>query len=126
MTQGEYRPIAAANVVQHADAKHYDRQWLIINGKRAWISEPAVLSRIDVSIRFGYLVLQAPGMLRLDIPMDVIEDDDSVRDTAKIGDQWVDIVDEGEVAAVWLTQHLGQAARLVKIHPEAGDINWPA
>jgi|SRR5699024_6841785 len=126
MTQHECRPIAAANAVKHPDAQHYDKQWLVINRDREWFNQPKALARIEVSIRFGYLVLQAPGMLRLDIPMDVIEDDDSVRDTAKIGDQWVDVVDEGEVAAVWLTQHLGQAARLVKIHPEADAVAWPA
>lgn len=125
MTQREFTPIASANAVNHSDARHYDKQWLVINGDREWLGHSNDLARIEVSIRFGYLVLQAPGMLRLDIPMDVIEDDDSVRDTAKIGEQWVDVVDEGEVAAVWLTQHLGQAARLVKIHPEAEAVVWP-
>src|SRR5699024_1500148 len=126
MTETIYTPLAGGQPVSHPDASQYHRCWLIADDHGSWMDDSQLLSRIEVSIRFGYLVLQAPGMLRLDIPMDVIEDDDSVRDTAKIGDQWVDVVDEGEVAAVWLTQHLGQAARLVKIHPEADAVAWPA
>ena len=38
-----------------------------------------------MELRLGYLVLKAPGMLRMDIPLDVIEDDDSVRYSMKVG-----------------------------------------
>ena len=38
---------------------------------------------VTMTMKLGYLVLRAPGMLRLDIPLDVIEDDDSVRRVAQ-------------------------------------------
>ncbi len=74
----------------------------------------------------GYLVLRAPGMLRMDIPLDVIEDDDSVVRQASIATQSVAVVDEGDLAAVWFGHVTGQTCRLVKVHPDAGPIQWPA
>lgn len=64
-------------------------------------------------------------MLRLDVPLDVIEDDDSVERSARIGGSDVRVVDEGELASAWFSQRLGQPCRLVKVHPEAGPVNWP-
>ena len=78
-----------------------------------------------MSVRFGYLVVRAPGMLRMDIPIDVIEDDDSVLTEARVGGQPVKVVDEGSLAAAWLGDLLGHPCRLVKVHPDAGAIAWP-
>ncbi|VFR47444.1 ortholog of Bordetella pertussis (BX470248) BP3468 [plant metagenome] len=71
-------------------------------------------------------MLRAPGMLRLDIPLDVIEDDDSVRRVARVADQDVDVVDEGDLAAAWFSNVAGQPCRLVKLHPDAAPVAWPA
>jgi|SRR5690625_3029311 len=125
MTRNAFTPLAGGNPVSHAGAGDYDRRWLVVDNSLDWISDGELLSRIDVSIKFGHLVLQAPGMLRLDLPLDVIEDDDSVRCTVTIAGQQVDAVDEGDVAAVWLTSCLGVPSRLVKIHPEASGVAWP-
>jgi hypothetical protein len=77
------------------------------------------LHEVLVDIKMGYLVLRAPGMLRMDIPLDVIEDDDSVRRSVQIGTQLTDVVDEGDVAAVWFGHVTGTLCRLVKVHPDA-------
>lgn len=119
-----YTPIAGCSAVEHPDAPDYHRRWLLVNDADQWVSDAEVLSRIKPDIRFGYLVLEAPGMLRLDLPLDVIEDDDSVRRTVTVGEQHVDVVDEGEVAATWATACLGLPCRLVKIHPDATEVNW--
>lgn len=126
MTKNSFAPLAGGNVVAHPDAAGYDRRWLVVDESWQWISDPVLLSKIDVSIRFGHLVLQAAGMLRLDLPLDVIEDDDSVRCEVTVGTQRVDAVDEGDVAAVWLTACLDVPARLVKIHPDAAPVEWPS
>lgn len=125
MTSVCFSPVAGCHGVASPDAQAYDRRWLFVDANGQWISDPSRLGRIEVGIRFGHLVLKAPGMLRLDIPLDVIEDDDSVRQTATIGGRNVDVVTEGEVAATWATACLGMPGRLVKIHPEAGQIHWP-
>lgn len=120
-----YAPVAGCAALTHPDAADYDRRWLIVDEERRWVDDTELLATIDLDIRMGYLVLRAPGMLRLDIPMDVIEDDDSVRGRAMVADDEIDVVDEGEVAAVWLSNCLGRACRLVKIHPDAAPVRWP-
>lgn len=125
MTTIRYTPIAGCEAVLHPDAEEYDRRWMIIDDSGTWIADAQQLAAIDLDIRFGYLVLRAPGMLRLDIPLDVIEDDDSVRSQAMVGTQRVDVVDEGDVAATWASACLGRPCRLVKIHPEAAPVQWP-
>ena len=92
-----------------------------------WVSEKMSpgLSQVSCEVRMGALVLRAPGMLRLDIPMDVIEDDDSVRRHAIVAGQKVDVVDEGDVCATWFSHVAGRVCRLVKVHPDAPAIAWP-
>ena len=120
-----YTPVAGCRPVSHADAPDYHRRWLLVDAACQWISAPSLLNKIELDIRFGYLVLQAPGMLRLDVPLDVIEDDDSVRLNVMVGAHNVDVVDEGDVAATWTAACLGMPCRLVKIHPDAAPVQWP-
>ncbi len=106
--------------VTHEDAARFDKRWFLVDESNTF--DPAVsgqaLASIELSISQGNLVLRAPGMLRLDIPMDVIEDDDSVWRDATVGEQTVKVVDEGDLAAVWFGNVLGRACRLVKVHPD--------
>lgn len=125
MTHSMYSPIAAGSGLSSPDAADYHQRWLVIDDTGQWINDASLLAKIEVDMRFGYLVLKAPGMLRLDIPLDVIEDDDSVRGYAQVGQQQVDVVDEGEVAATWATACLGRPCRLVKVHPQATQVQWP-
>ena len=128
MTERNYHPVAQCGGVADSEAAAYDRRWLVVDEQAALITRDRceALRDIEVSIRFGYLVLRAPGMLRLDIPMDVIEDDDSVRRHAVLGGHRIDVVDEGDLAAVWFSTFLQQPCRLVKIHPDAPEVSWPA
>ncbi|MYN12891.1 hypothetical protein GSY71_07000 [Pusillimonas sp. TS35] len=126
MTQ--YHPIAGCGGLPGSAAAACDRRWLIVDQDGQWIG-PAQCDRLDgvqVELRFGYLVVRAPGMLRLDVPVDVIEDDDSVRTTAQVGGQHVDVVDEGALAAAWFSNCLERPCRLVKVHPDAPSPAWPA
>jgi len=120
-------PLAAAGGVARERGADYDRRWLVVDGDGRWLSRADCprLQEIEVELRLGYLVLRAPGMLRLDIPLDVIEDDDSVRRTVTVGAQAVDAVDEGDLAAAWLTGFLERPCRLAKVHPEAPPVAWP-
>ena len=125
MTETIYTPLAGGQPVSHPDASQYHRCWLIADDHGNWMDDSQLLSRIDVSLRFGYLVLQAPGMLRLDIPLDVIEDDDSVRRKVKVAGQEASVIDEGDVAALWVTNCLETPCRLFKVDPDAGPVSWP-
>ncbi|WP_322997759.1 MOSC N-terminal beta barrel domain-containing protein [Castellaniella sp.] len=125
MTLSLAHPIAGGPALEDAGA--YDRRWLVVDPEHAWLSldQAPRLGLLELSLRFGYLVVRAPGMLRLDVPLDVIEDDASVERRAQVGSQVVRVVDEGDLAAAWLTEWLGQPCRLMKIHPEADEVAWP-
>lgn len=127
MSSTTYYPLAGAGGTDQSEAHAYDRRWLLTDEDGNWIGadQCPALATVGTELKFGYLVLRAPGMLRLDIPLDVIEDDDSVRFTAKIGDQMVDVVDEGELAAAWLSNVVGRTCGLMKVHPDAAPISWP-
>lgn len=120
-------PVVGCSGSTHREAPQYHQRWFVVDANDRLLSAAQCpgLAAVSTDIRMGYLVLRAPGMLRMDIPMDVIEDDDSVRKTALVADQTVDVVDEGEVAAAWFTHVTGEPSRLVKVHPEATPVVWP-
>lgn len=122
-----FQPIAGATALAIEDARPYDRRWLVVDEDNAWLegARSPRLGELDLSLRFGYLVVRAPGMLRLDIPLDVIEDDESVERVAQVGGQPVKTVDEGDLAAAWFAEWLGTPCRLMKVHPDAGVVAWP-
>ncbi|OZI71634.1 MOSC N-terminal beta barrel domain-containing protein [Bordetella genomosp. 12] len=122
-----YQPVAECGLTGQAQAAGYHRRWLISNDAGQWLTRELAprLAEIGIELRLGYLVLRAPGMLRLDIPLDVIEDDDSVRYQILIGEQTVDVVDEGELASAWMSNYLGIPARLLKVHPDMESVRWP-
>lgn len=127
MTSPLYFPIAACNGIAKPDAASYDRRWLIVDDNGDWLTQDQCekLADIKVDVSMGCLVMRAPGMLRLDIPLDVLEDDDSVRGQAQVGGRPVDVVDEGELVATWVSKFLERPCRLVKVHPDAGPVLWP-
>lgn len=127
MTTLFYSPIAGCPGIANPDAAPYDRRWLILDELGVWLHyhDAGLLDQISLELRLGYLVLRAPEMLRLDIPLDVIEDDDSVCLQTVIGRQNIKVVDEGDLVAAWMTQFLQQPCRLVKIHPDSGPVLWP-
>lgn len=127
MSTQHYFPVAGCPGSARPDLAPYDKRWLVVDEQGRWLSPEACprLGEVDVGSRLGYLVLKANGMLRLDLPLDVIEDDDSVRCEALVGTQNVDAVDEGQLAATWFSTFLGRSCRLLKVHPEAGAIAWP-
>lgn len=121
MTQATYFPIAQCAATDQAEAAGYDNRWMVVDadGRALDGGVGDKLSAVDVRLKLGYLVIRAPGMLRLDIPLDVIEDDESVFAMAQTtkGER-VQVVDEGELAAAWMSNYLERPARLVKLHPE--------
>ena len=100
---------------------HNDRRWMVVDGSGVFLtqrSHPA-MARVRTELRDGYLIATAPGQPRLDIPIDVIEDDDSVRTRVTVWRDEVDAVDEGDLAAQWFGALLGTPCRLVKVHPQS-------
>ena len=127
MSASAFQPVAECGDTSQPQAQPYHKRWLVANDAGTWLNRALCprLAEIAIELRLGYLVLRAPGMLRMDIPLDVIEDDDSVRRTVTVGAQAVDAVDEGDLAAAWLTGFLERPCRLAKVHPEAPPVAWP-
>ena len=121
-----FHPIAECGGTADATAQPYDKRWLIANDAGLWVTRALCpkLATINVELRLGYLVLRAPGMLRLDIPLDVIEDDDSVRYTLLVAGQAVDVIDEGELAAAWISNYVQIPCRILKLHPDTPALHW--
>lgn len=126
MSAQQYFPLACAGATEQPDAAGYDGRWFVADESNNWLTAATcpALAGIKVELRLGYLVLRAPGMLRLDVPLDVIEDDDSVRFTVQVGDITVDVIDEGELAAAWLSNVAGQPCGLMKVHPDNTPPDW--
>ena len=126
MTIVHYCPVAACSPSNHRQAILYHHRWLVVDESSHWLTAqncPA-LAEVTTDIKLGYLVLRAPGMLRMDIPLDVIEDDESVWRQATIVTQQATVVDEGDLAAVWFGQVTGRVCRLVKVHPDTTQLDW--
>lgn len=116
----EYELIVGGPKVINDDAARFAQRWLVVDEHLTWHLGLYAdkLTSVEISLSFGNMVLRAPGMLRLDLPMDVIEDDESVWREAKVDEQSVKVVDEGDLAAVWFSNVVGASCRLVKIHPD--------
>ncbi|UOD50795.1 MOSC N-terminal beta barrel domain-containing protein [Orrella daihaiensis] len=116
----EYELIVGCPKVANEDGRRFERRWLLVDEQFAWDRGRYAdkLSGVQISISFGNMVLRAPGMLRLDLPMDVIEDDDSVWREARVDEQMLKVVDEGDLASVWFSNVVGCPCRLVKVHPD--------
>ncbi|GAA4342678.1 MOSC N-terminal beta barrel domain-containing protein [Pigmentiphaga soli] len=120
--------IALAESGIGAAGLYNDRRWMVVSPDGDFItqrSHPA-LARVATALHDGYLVALAPGLPRLDIPIDVIEDDDSVRCSVRVWGDVVDAIDEGELAAQWFAQVVGAPCRLVRVHPQARRAVGPA
>lgn len=99
----------------------YDRNWMVVDAAGRFLTQRSHprLALVRTELKLGELIVRAPGMLRLDILCDVIEDDDSVKRRVTVWRDEVDAVDEGDLAAHWFSAFLGEPCRLVKIHPDA-------
>ena len=86
-----YQPLVYAPALTDSRAEHYHQNWFLCDTDFQLIPGSALsrLQEVSSSIYLGRLRLQAPGMLTLELLLDVIEDDDSVRCEAWVGEQRV-------------------------------------
>lgn len=102
-----------------ADPQYHLRWFLVDENGYALDKDIPALRELSTEVRFSYLVLRAPGMLRLDIPMDVLEDDDEAFEHVYLADnKAVRAVNEGDLAHAWLSTYFDRPVRLMKLHPD--------
>ncbi len=93
-----------------------DRAFMVVNPEGRFLTQREIsrMALIAPELSQNYLVLAAPGMEPLDVP--IVEDD--VRTTVQIWHHTVDAVDQGDSAAEWLSRFLDQPVRLVGTSPD--------
>ena len=117
-------PVKSMRGVSHprlrlaATGFEWDRHWMVVDSKGTFLSQRThpQLARIVPAVGNGVLTLQAPGLGLLSVPLTPLGAPSPVRvwDDACIG------LDEGEVAAAWVSAAVGQPIRLIRVAPGMG------
>lgn len=98
----------------------YQHQWFLAdtNGQQLSASVCAELNQLELRCKFGQLQVRAPGMLLLELTLDVLEDDDSFRCAATdVDGNPIAAINEGSLAATWFENIVGQPCLLLKKDP---------
>jgi uncharacterized protein YcbX len=99
----------------------YDREWMIVdmNGDALTQREYPKMALIVPRIKGDVLELRAPGMLRLEIPLGLPHPADEKIVRVQVWDDQVDAYDCDDTTALWFSNALAAACRLVRFHPDA-------
>jgi len=117
------RGIARAHVPLTATGLEWDRQWMIVNSSGVFLSQRSHprLARIVPELRPGALVLNAPGLPGLCVPLDA----GGARAAVKVWDDACVGIDQGSEAHEWVSRALGEPARLMRAAPDMGRVANP-
>lgn len=115
----KFTPVFSCMAVRDSVQPEYQNRWFLMD-ENAQVLEDSEgkTAELSLSIRFSYLVFRGPGMLRLDIPMDVLEDDEEAFESITLNGQSLRAVNEGELATAWFSNYYGKTIHLMKLHPE--------
>jgi len=94
----------------------FDRAWMLVDADGEFVTQRELprLALIRCELRHADLVLRAPGMLALHLPLDTAEAPTRVR----VWDDEVAAYDMGALAARWCSDFLRQELRLVRFDPD--------
>lgn len=99
----------------------YDREWMVVDGDGNFLTQrdhPA-MARISPRLKTGKLLLQAPGMVSLEIPLKMPDPDDAPTLNVTVWDDTLKAYDCDEATATWFSTAIGVPCRLVRFHPHA-------
>jgi uncharacterized protein YcbX len=99
----------------------YDREWMVIDEQGQFLTqrEHPCMARITPRIRNEMLELSAPGMLRLELPLDLADPDQAPTRDVMIWEERVKAYDCDDLTATWFSKAIGVPCRLVRFHPHA-------
>ena len=94
----------------------FDRAWMLVDADGEFVTQRELprLALIRCELRHADLVLRAPGMLALHLPLDTVEAPTRVR----VWDDEVAAYGMGALAARWCSDFLRQELRLVRFDPD--------
>ncbi|MBK1712230.1 MOSC domain-containing protein [Rubrivivax gelatinosus] len=93
-----------------------DRAWMLVGADGRMLTQRQLprLALVRPTLRSDELVLRAPGMLALHLPIDGVD----TPTRATVWDDEVAAWDLGALAAQWFADFLGQPARLLRFDPD--------
>lgn len=109
----------------------YDREWMVVDLQGNFMTqrEHPAMARITPSIYADRLKLRAPGMLELEIPLDLPDPEHAPTLTVRVWGDTLTAYDCDAVTAQWFSRALNIPCRLVRFHPHASRITntrWTA
>lgn len=99
----------------------YDREWMVIDAEGQFLSQRDYpnMAQIVPKLKADTLELRAPGMLRLEIPLDLPNPDEAKVRNVQIWNDTVPAYDCDDMTATWFSNAIGTPCRLVRFHPDA-------
>ena len=99
----------------------YDREWMLVDATGQFLTQREYprMALISPTIKADTLELRAPGMLRLDLALELGDPDLAPTIEVQIWDDLVKAYDCDEITATWFSKAIGTPCRLVRFHPHA-------
>ncbi len=96
---------------------------MIVNTRGVFLSQRShpQLARIVPEVTPGALVLNAPGLPALPVPLDA----GGARTAVKVWDDVCVGIDQGDEAHEWLSSAVGETVRLIRVAPDMGRVANP-
>ena len=136
------RGIARSRVQVAVTGFEWDRQWMVVDQEGRFLTQRShpQMARIVPKVTARALVLGAPGLPALRVPLGRVRDDarsdegarrvegavEGERITVRIWKDSCTAVDQGKEANEWLSRAIGQPVRLVRVPPDMGRTANPA
>jgi uncharacterized protein len=109
------RGITLRSVRLAATGFEWDRQWMVVDATDSFITQRTHprLARIETSLEPQALTLAADGFAPLRVPFAT----EGAAATVQVWNDTCEAQDQGEEAASWLSEVIGDAVRLVRVSP---------
>ncbi len=98
----------------------YDREWMVVDGNGHFLTqrEYPKMALIQPAIHSNTLVLRAPGMLPLELSLDLPDPQHAKTLQVQVWDHNLAAYDCDELTATWFSNAVGTPCRLVRFHPD--------
>jgi uncharacterized protein YcbX len=102
-------------------AQVYDREWMVVDSQGMALTqrEHPRLALIVPRLKSDAMELRAPGMLRLEIALDLPDPEQAPTLQVQVWDDTVLAYDCDETTATWFSAYLGVPCRLARFHANA-------
>lgn len=99
----------------------YDREWMVIDADGVALTQRThpKMALIVPRIKGDVLEIKAPGMLTLEVPLDLPDPEHTPRLTVVVWGNEILAFDLGKLCATWFSKFLDTPVRFVRFHSEA-------